>query len=107
MAAMVEGVARMEESSGSDLEALRADIAARNRPLVIRGLVDAWPLVARGRQSPQAMVEYLTHFYQGSPVNTVTAPPGAGGRLFYQEGARALNFNLSVEKLSNVLKGLL
>ena len=104
---MFEDLAPVQEWSGNDPDRFRAEIVGRGRPVVLRGVVDDWPLVAKGRTSPQAVVDYLTAFYNDTLVSTVTARPAVRGRLFYEDGARALNFNLSVEKMSSVLKGLL
>ncbi|QAY76409.1 cupin-like domain-containing protein [Sphingosinicella sp. BN140058] len=103
---MLDSVARVEEYANVDAACFGV-IRRGNRPAVLRGLVDSWPLVVHGRRSPQAIVDYLTGFYNGSLVSTVTARPEVRGRLFYEDDARALNFAVSVEKMSSVLKGLL
>jgi hypothetical protein len=97
----------VEEYRSVTAESFRAELAGRNRPAILRGLVDHWPLVREGRDSAEAAVACLERFNQGALVNTVTAAPSEGGRLFYREDRAALNFNLSLEKLSSVLKGLL
>ncbi|TMJ20958.1 MAG: cupin-like domain-containing protein [Alphaproteobacteria bacterium] len=95
------------EYRGISAERFRSEIVPLGRPAVLRGAVENWPLVERGRASPAALVDYLSSFDSGLLVGTVTAPPQEGGRLFYREGERALNFNVSSEKLPSVLKGIL
>jgi hypothetical protein len=97
----------VEEYRNIAAETFRAEVAGRNRPAILRGLVDHWPLVVEGRRSPEAAVACLERFNDAALVSTVTAAPAERGRLFYREDRPGLNFNLSLEKLSSVLKGLL
>jgi len=85
----------------------RSELARENRPLVLRGAVADWPLIAHGRQSPEALVGYLAGLISSEVVDTVIAPPAARGRLLYEEGLSSLNHQHSIEKLSHVLRGLL
>jgi hypothetical protein len=69
-----------------------AALIAANRPIILRGLVNAWPLVEAGRVSAGAAIAYLKRFYTGRPVPGYTGRPENGGRYFYEPGATALNF---------------
>ena len=88
-------------------EKFRAEILPLQQPAVLRGLVGDWPLVERGRQSPNSFVDYLTGFWSGELVRTVIGAPEIGGRLFYTDDMSALNFQTSQEKMPNVLRGLI
>jgi hypothetical protein len=100
-------VARVEELSGATPEAFRAEIARHGRPLVLRGAVSDWRLVEQARRSPEALVEYLIERVSSELVDTVIAPPETRGRLLYEEDFSDLNHRRSLEKLPNVLRGLL
>jgi hypothetical protein len=102
-----DDVARVGELGGATPGAFRAEIARHGRPLVIRGAVADWPLVEQARRSPEALVDYLTRLVSSQLVDTVIAPPETRGRLLYQEDFSDLNHRRSLEKLPNVLRGLL
>jgi hypothetical protein len=69
-----------------------AALVASDRPIILRGFVKDWPLVAAGRQGPAAAIAYLKHFYRGRPVAGYTGLPENGGRYFYEPNATQLNF---------------
>lgn len=62
------------------------------RPVVFKALVADWPLVAQGKASPRAAIDYLARFDAGRPVVGYTGAPAIGGRFFYDETLRAMNF---------------
>jgi hypothetical protein len=99
--------APIEEWRGIDAARFRDEIVPRNRPAVLRGVTEHWPLVEHYYRSPQALVDYLIGLDNGALVSTAIAPPEAGGRFIYKDGMKALNHRRSDEKLPNVLKGLL
>jgi hypothetical protein len=100
-------VTRVAEFGDLDPVAFRSEIARDARPLVLRGAVADWPLVKRAQESPEALVEYLIDRVSKDVVDTVIAPPEAHGRLLYEEDLSDLNHRRSLEKLPNVLRGLL
>ncbi|MBE7218396.1 MAG: cupin-like domain-containing protein [Caulobacteraceae bacterium] len=80
---------------------IAADAAARSpvdaliatqRPAVIEGLARDWPLVAAGREGPQAAIAYLSGFYNGRPGVGYVGEPAIGGRFFYDEALTGMNF---------------
>lgn len=74
---------------------------------MLRGAAANWPFVREARQCDEAAVAYLDRFYNGTPINTIVAPPSERGRLFYKPGSKKLNYAESPQVLSNVLKGIL
>jgi Cupin-like domain len=89
------------------LDAFRREILPRGRPVVMRGLVNDWPVVAAGRTSIDAFCRYLRKFDRGYDVNTVYGPPSIGGRVFYNEDLSGLNCRMGQAKLSASLDYLL
>jgi len=66
--------------------------APRDEPELLAGIVAAWPAVARGRESPQALAAYLDGFDSGAPVDVLTIPSGERGRVFYNGDLSGFNF---------------
>ena len=99
--------APIDEWRGVDAARFRDEIVPRNRPAVLRGAADGWPLVEHSKRSPRSLVDYLIGLDNGALVSTTIAPPEVGGRFLYKDGLKQLNHRRSDEKLPNVLKGLL
>jgi hypothetical protein len=89
---MQQSIPPIREFTKLDDDTIRREVIGSERPAVLRGLVNAWPVVAVGRRSPLAMVEYLRRFDNGSPVDAIMTPPEVGGRVFYDETMNGFNF---------------
>ncbi len=84
-----------------------AQIRAAGRPVVIRGLVADWPLVAEARRGDEAVVAYLTRDKAARPVRAIAAPAGENGRFFYTPALTGLNFHSAEGNLAVFLADLL
>lgn len=74
--------APIEEMRTPDAAAWAA-CQSRYKPLVFRALVADWPAVAKGRESPEAMCQYLAALDNGHDADVLMVPPDAGGRIGY------------------------
>lgn len=83
------------------------DIVPAQKPVVIRGLSESWPVVKAAQQSPLAFSKYIAQFYQGQHVNVLLGHPAAQGRFFYTEDMEGLNFIEGAERLDLFLGRLL
>lgn len=81
-------VRRLDAGTPPDLSAL----IAAGEPVVIPGVVAHWPLVAAGRRSMQAAIDYLLRFDIGREVTGYVGSPAIAGRFHYDETATAMNF---------------
>lgn len=97
----------IDEVSSLNATTFNAEVLPRDRPLVIRGLVDHWPLVAAARRSDRDFCTYLKGFDRGFEVNTAHGPPSIGGRLFYNDDLSGLNCRIEQARLSSSLDYLL
>lgn len=61
-------------------------------PLVARGLVSHWPIVAAARRSHEEASTYLLRRYSGMQLTVAMAPPEADGRFFYNDDLTGFNF---------------
>ena len=84
-------------------ESFRDEIVPASRPVVLRGLVRDWPVVAAARQSPAGFCDYLRRFDRGYGINTAYGPPSIRGRLFYNEDMSGLNCRMGKSPLSSSL----
>jgi hypothetical protein len=71
--------------------------------MLIRGLVEHWPIVRAAADSPGAVENYLRRFYAGAIVNAVYGKPGERGRLFYNKDLSGFNFEAVKSRLDTVL----
>jgi hypothetical protein len=67
-------------------------IRPRNRPAILRGLVQSWPATRAGLESPGALTRYLKSFDAGRPAPLFEAPPHINGRFFYNDTLTGFNF---------------
>ena len=97
----------VEERSNVTREILRAEIVPAYRPVVLRGFAADWPAVRAGRESGAAVAAYLKSFDNGAPVEAYVGPPEIGGRFFYSDAERAVNFERRQGALSAILDDIL
>jgi hypothetical protein len=82
---------------------LPEEVLGSAEPLLLRGLVEHWPVVRAARESPAAVENYLRQFYDDATVNAVYGDPGQRGRLFYNEDLSGFNFQTVRSTLDRVL----
>ena len=51
-----------------DAKLFNTEIVPLNRPAVLRGLVNHWPAVVAGRESPQALGELVRRYSKEQPI---------------------------------------
>lgn len=79
------------------------DLMAKQEPVILKGLAQAWPLIRASEQSAQAAMEHIKGFYQGRPVTAYKGKPEIGGRFFYNEDVTGLNFSTDRMRLDDFL----
>ena len=78
-------------------------VAGRVEPLLLKGLVDEWPVVQAGRTSAEASADYIREFYSGDRLTTFTGPPEINGRVGYNEDLSGFSFERGNASLDEVL----
>lgn len=97
----------IREISLTDEAEFSTALLASNQPLVLRGLVNHWPLVERAKSGSAQAVEYLRQFANDRPVQAFVAPAEVKGRYFYNEAMDGFNFSPKTTTLNQVLDALL
>ena len=80
------------EYAGLDDAAVREKVIASERPAVLRGFVRHWPAVQSGQRAAVGLVQYLSRFDGGSPVDAILTSPEVAGRVFYDATMSGFNF---------------
>lgn len=97
----------IRELSGLTPGQLPPGLTQSAQPVVLRGLVSHWPVVARARQSDDSVVDYLQSCWRGAPVAIMTGPPEIEGRIFYNDDLTGMNFGRADAPLPALLQELL
>ena len=88
-------------------EAFADVLADASEPVLLKGLVSDWPVVAAAHQSHAVLDSYLRQFYQGASVGVISGEAAMAGRFFYNENLTGFNFERSLDKLDRVLDRIL
>jgi hypothetical protein len=82
----------MRELAGVTRERFEREVVPGYEPVVMRGVVGQWPLVAQGRAGLAPCLKYLIGFDQGQPVDAVLAKPDAVRAFTYKPELDGFNF---------------
>ncbi len=93
--------------SGVDHKTFREEILSSHQPVVMRGLVSAWPAVGAGRESARLLGDYIRRFDRGKPVHVMQGPPSIRGHFFYRDDLRGLNFEREPAHIGATIERLL
>jgi Cupin-like domain len=83
------------------------EIVAQCRPVVLRGLVGAWPAVRAARDSPRELVRYLTAFDAGAQIEVFFGEPAIAGKYYYGENLKGFNFERRALPFGQAMQAIL
>ena len=83
------------------------EILPLGRPILMRGLISSWPAVAHGRETPQAIADYIKAMDTGTPTTVLEAPPSVQGLFTYGADMHDFNFNKRSKSISAGIDQLL
>ncbi len=83
------------------------EIKPGNRPVVLKGLVAGWPIVAAAQESPAALGAYLARFDTGRPAKVAICPASQKGRFFYNDTVSGMNYRNIPGTVTQVVNRLL
>jgi len=102
--AMTATPSPMSEVHGVDRARFEAEVVPGNAPVILRGLASGWPAVAKGRESPLALAQYLAAMDSGIPVDALMTRPEEDGRLFFDASMTGFNYIRTEQPVSRVLE---
>ena len=88
---MFDQMRRVREVQVSHRSGSLDEIAASGEPVILRGFVGDWPVVAAARDSVAALQAYLARYDNGAVVPISAGPAELDGRLFYNEAFDGVN----------------
>jgi hypothetical protein len=100
---MLANAKKILEITGVDPRALPDDVLLSTQPVVLKGLVAAWPMVRAGLESNQSAVAYIRKFYRDATVGALLGAPDIEGRFFYNDDLTGFNFKAVKLKLDVML----
>lgn len=99
-----ESIPAVETVSGVTAEAIAERIADRSTPLLIKGAVADWPMVAAAETG--TLSAYLAQFDRAQPIMVFRAPAETQGRIFYDDAMDGFNFQRTAGKLLPTMRAL-
>jgi hypothetical protein len=106
MEPLMTGANAAREIPGCRPETVGEAVESCTEPLVLRGLVNDWPIVDAGRRSAQAATDYIRGFYSGDRLTASFGPPEIKGRVSYNEDLSGFNFERAFVSLDEFLERL-
>ncbi|SEA09094.1 cupin-like domain-containing protein [Microbulbifer marinus] len=99
-----EHIPAVETCSGVAADEIAARVAGRTEPLLMKGAVADWPIVAAARAG--ALADYLAPFDQRRPIMVFHAAAETQGRIFYNDAMDGFNFQRNAGELLPTLRAL-
>ena len=76
-------------------------------PVVLRGLVNDWPVVRAAAQSPRALLSYLAPFDAGTQIEVFFGEPAIAGKYYYGDELKGFNFERRMMPLGLALQAVI
>jgi len=97
----------LPEFHGVDRARFEAEILPGDAAVILRKVATGWPAVAKGRESPLALAQYLAAMDNGCPVDALMTRPEEGGRLFFDATMTGFNYLHTKVPVTQVLEQML
>lgn len=98
---------KVESATSLSREDFDTKVRKKGRPVLLKGLVESWPIVDAASSSHAQLVDYLKRLDVGASVPTFVAPPRTKGRYFYSDDMRRFNFEMREAPFKAILDKLL
>jgi hypothetical protein len=95
------------EWTNIDAATFKREIADKNQPAILRGLVNHWPAVIAANQSLNSQCQYLKNMDNGTRGEMFIGSPKIQGQFWYGNDMRGFNFERRPETVTFALDQLL
>jgi hypothetical protein len=102
-----DSLAKTREWRDVTLGTLRGQIIPADRPAVLRGVVEHWPIVRAAAESPEALSEYIRARDCGRPIRVMVGQPEIRGVYFFRDDMSGLNFEQVYRPTHEILASIL
>jgi len=96
--------APIAEARDVDRARFERDLLPAAQPVVLRNLIRDWPAARFGRESPEAICQYLIGLDNGTPVDALLLAPEEKGRIFYNAAFDGFNFLRNKLPLARIIE---
>ena len=76
------------------------------QPVVLRGLVNEWPLVTAGRISPRSVYDHLSPWDIGGQIDAFFGAAAIAGKYYYTDDLKGFNFERRRMKFRDALEAI-
>jgi Cupin-like domain len=83
-----------------------AEVVEPCLPVVMRGLVEAWPAVNSATRSAEDFKEYLSRFDNGGDVDAFVGDPAIAGKYYYNRDLNGFNFERRRMRFADALAAI-
>ena len=103
---MVSKVRKITVLDKIDPQSIPEDIFESTEPILLKGLVDSWPIVEIAKKSKLEAANYLRDLDVDIPMTVYVGEPEIKGRIFYNQDFTGFNFDRTRQTLGDVLDKL-
>lgn len=98
-----------QEIAGCEVtpDRFRREIVEACRPVILRRLVEDWPLVRAADDSPRALVAYLSTFDAARQIEVFFGDPAIAGKYYYGEDLKGFNFDRRAMRFRDAMQAVL
>jgi hypothetical protein len=88
-------------------EIFNKEILPLQKPAVLRGLINDWPVVKQAKKSVEDLYQYFFDMYAGGDIRFARIPPAEKGRFFYNKEMTDFNFKREIGPLDHFFREVL
>ena len=103
---MSRGVREIIGGGLANVDAFRRDVCLPCQPVVLRGLVADWPVVAAGR-APRTFRDYLLSFDNGGRMDAFIGDAAIAGKYYYGDNLTGFNFERRRMRLADAVAAII
>jgi hypothetical protein len=96
-------IKRVAETVSCSAGTVPTQVFSSAEPLILKGLIEEWPMVNKGRESAILAAEYIARFDRNIPLTVYEGKPENKGRIFYNDDFTGFNFERTRKTLEQVL----